>query len=219
MAGEKIFRSTGDPLIIYLTKPLLMPILAVWLIAGNALKKPFHRIIILGLMFSMGGDIFLMFKSEDMFIFGLGSFLIAHIFYIVAFARNVSVSPIRVSAGHKIAISVPFIAFVMVFLMLLKGYMLGNEKTEPLFPPVVVYASVIGCMGALAAWRFRATSAASFRLVLAGALLFILSDSTIAVNKFISPVPQASLIVMGTYIAAQYLIVKGTLCHSITRPS
>jgi uncharacterized membrane protein YhhN len=162
----------------------------------------------------MGGDILLMFKNDDLFIFGLASFLIAHVLYILAFAGNLKTTHTKVPATKRLLIALPFAAFVVIFLFILKGYMLGNAETAPLFIPVAVYASVIGLMGIFAAFRRNATNAESFRLIFTGALLFICSDTMIGVNRFITPVPQASLLIMGTYITAQYLIVKGTLCHT-----
>jgi uncharacterized membrane protein YhhN len=50
-------------------------------------------------------------------------------------------------------------------------------------------------------------------MVYSGALLFIMSDAMIAINKFLNPLVQARLLIMATYIAAQFLIVKGVLIH------
>jgi YhhN family len=64
-------------------------------------------------------------------------------------------------------------------------------------------------MGVAAAFRKGSTSYSSYTWVLAGAILFILSDSTIALNKFLQHFEAASLLVMTTYGAAQWLIVWG----------
>ena len=57
-------------------------------------------------------------------------------------------------------------------------------------------------------------SEASFYPVFVGALLFILSDSLLAFDKFLVPIPHAGVLVMSTYIAAQYLIVEGVTAYA-----
>ena len=79
--------------------------------------------------------------------------------------------------------------------------------------PVMVYAIVLLTMGTWAHKRRGATANASFRYVSAGVILFVISDSLIAVNKFAFEVPGERLLVMSTYIAAQFLIVQGLLKH------
>jgi uncharacterized membrane protein YhhN len=72
--------------------------------------------------------------------------------------------------------------------------------------PVIVYAAVLMIMGWQAAeqwWQVRDTS---MLLAMVGAILFILSDTTLALNKFRAPVPQRDLIIMSTYYSAQFLI-------------
>jgi uncharacterized membrane protein YhhN len=62
--------------------------------------------------------------------------------------------------------------------------------------------------------RYGKVSRLSFILVLAGAVLFVISDSLIALNKFGFPFVFSGVAVMTTYIAAQYLIVTGVLKQS-----
>ena len=78
---------------------------------------------------------------------------------------------------------------------------------------MVLYALTLLTMGIWAHKRRGATSSASFLMVSAGALLFVLSDSMIAINKFTIEVPAERLLVMSTYIIAQYLIIQGLLKH------
>lgn len=79
--------------------------------------------------------------------------------------------------------------------------------------PVLAYALVLLTMGIWAHKRRGATSAHSFMLVSTGAILFVISDGLIAINKFAFEVPVERILVMSTYIAAQYLIVRGLLKH------
>jgi uncharacterized membrane protein YhhN len=61
--------------------------------------------------------------------------------------------------------------------------------------------------------RYGYTTSRSFTLIFTGALFFMLSDSLLAINKFMTPLHLASLAVMTTYIIAQYLIVEGFISH------
>lgn len=220
LVGEKFFvPPAGVHILVFIFKPLLMPILLAWMLTqGSAVRSGFHRLIMISLVFSTAGDCFLMFKNDDLFIFGLGSFLVAHVLYIVAFARNLKGAAVPIPIGGKIMLALPFAGFVGIFLYILKDHILGNETTKDLLVPVAVYATVIGTMGLFAMYRMSATNRLSFRFILAGALLFIASDSLIAINKFVSPLENASLMIMITYILAQYFIVKGALCHTSPQP-
>ena len=144
---------------------------------------------------------------DGLFVFGLGAFLIAHIFYIGAYryARYSGVS------GEPAG----FIRTRIIFLVFIGGalvYLLYPNLGEMLMP-VALYTIVIISMAVAAVMRKGRTVDKSFIMVYSGALLFIMSDSMIAINKFLNPLVQARLMIMATYIAAQLLIVKGILAH------
>jgi uncharacterized membrane protein YhhN len=79
--------------------------------------------------------------------------------------------------------------------------------------PVVAYAAVLVTMVIVALFRYGRTSTASFGLVFGGAVLFMISDSLLAMNKFHAPIQQAGLLIMITYCVAQGLIAEGMLKH------
>ena len=79
--------------------------------------------------------------------------------------------------------------------------------------PVIVYAGVLMFMVLNALFRFQKTSASSFWMVSAGAVLFMLSDSILAINKFLQPVNHAGVWIMSTYLCGQFLIVRGLIEH------
>jgi uncharacterized membrane protein YhhN len=80
--------------------------------------------------------------------------------------------------------------------------------------PVIIYTIVILTMLEAAINRYGKVNRLSFILVLTGAILFVISDSLIALNKFGFPFMFSGVAVMTTYIAAQYLIVAGILKQS-----
>jgi len=190
----------GLPLVATLTKPLLVPCLAAWVWLDRRTIRG-HGLIIAALLFSWLGDVLLMLPGEAYFMGGLAAFLSAHVCYIWIFSRVVTFHPLRV---------LPFLMYVA---LLLAGP-LNGELPENLRVPVYSYIAVITAMGSLAS--LRNTQQPGYEQVLVGSILFILSDSFLALNKFSSPLPLAGFWVMLTYGLAQYLIVKGYLagCNS-----
>ena len=190
----------------YIVKPTLMIMLAFYFYLES---KPdissFAKKILAALVFSWGGDVFLMFQGY--FLPGLISFLIAHVFYILAFTENVHRASERRSTMNIILLALPFLFFSTV----LFSFLLPN--LGEMMIPVGVYTSVITVMGISAAIRPNSVGKESYALVLSGAVIFMLSDSTIALNKFIynGELPYARVVIMVTYLLAQYLIVQGCL--------
>ena len=175
------------------------PGLTLGLLAGIALAietplSPLYRwLVIVGLLCSLAGDVFLMLPGERYFIFGLAAFLLAHLFYIAAWRS-------RGDFGFTWWLALLYVAYMVTLLYLLWPHIDATRI------PVIVYAAVLMVMGWQAAelwltWRDWSALAAML-----GAVLFMLSDSTLAVNKFGTPMAQSSVIVMSTDWAAQLLI-------------
>ena len=189
LALEIFFSLSNQRTLVMFTKPLLMPLL--FLMAYQLKIK--DSFLYLALIFSLLGDIFLMFGGEIYFMLGLASFLIAHVFYILLFKKQFK---------FNLPQSLPFAVATLTFLLFLK-----NGIDSKLLIPVVTYCIVITTMGIFAANRI--TNKISYNLVLIGSILFIISDSLIAFNKFHSPLPANAFWVMSTYGIAQFLIVLG----------
>lgn len=125
---------------------------------------------------------------------GLLMFAITHILYSSAFGMK----PLDLKAGLMMGlISSSCYAFLYSYL------------SGPFTYLVAVYIALIGFMGWRAVagmqlcndlWTWTKLSACI------GAMLFMVSDLTIAVNKFCFPVPYSRVIIMATYYAAQMLI-------------
>jgi uncharacterized membrane protein YhhN len=186
---------TGRRRLVYAAKPLTMMLILGLAMGSGARGWDLYKFTILaGLCASLVGDVFLMFPG-DRFLPGLVSFLLAHICYIVAFA-----TPHALNDGLWV-------------LALMVGY--GCAMYGFLFPqlgalklPVAIYVAVILAMGWLAVARFVAEhSSASFDAAV-GALLFIASDSLLAIDRFRKPLRWAGLWILGTYFVAQILIAK-----------
>lgn len=196
----------------FATKPLLMPLLLIYFLSSPGIKNAvLSRLMIGGVLFSWLGDVLLMLqaKFDGMFVFGLTAFLFAHIFYIFLY-RSARFEEQQSENKSFVNTRVIFLIFIGAALI----YMLRPALGE-LLVPVVLYTIVIIAMGIFALLRRGWTIEKSFIMVYSGALLFIMSDAMIAINKFMNPIVQARLLIMATYIAAQFLIVKGIRAHAI----
>jgi uncharacterized membrane protein YhhN len=188
-----------------IAKALIIPILFIlYYRYVKSSMNLFHRLILTALVFSWCGDVLLEFAlfNETYFLAGLGSFLLAQFMYLIAFFSTPGKNLI---AGSKFWLLI----FVAVYGAALLYYLwdgLGDMKI-----PVLVYAVVILTMLSAAINRMGKVDRLSFILVLFGAILFVLSDSMIAVNKFRQPFVLAEIAIMVTYITAQYLIITGCL--------
>lgn len=193
---------------LYLTKPILMPLLIIWAKMASNRQNDVMKLLYTSLFFSMFGDIFLMFQSEIFFLLGLSSFLIAHILYIWMFIKEIN-SGNPVSLNQKILRGLPFAIFYIIFMYILIPNIVNIDAA--MVGPVMVYALTICIMGYTAALRSRSASPTSFAWVLLGALAFTISDTCIAVNKFINPIPYPTLPIMTLYGIGQLLITGGIL--------
>lgn len=178
---------------VYIFKPLTTSLIILTaLLLPDAVPGPYKWLIIAGLIFSLGGDVFLM-LPQDRFVFGLISFLIAHLFYIAAFTRQ---------TGFQLTpwVLAAYLVYGAAMLYLLWPY-LGSMKG-----PVAVYMGVILVMGWQATERWLSLGGPGALLAVVGAILFVISDSTLALDKFRGQFASARAIVLSTYFAAQWLI-------------
>ena len=176
-----------------LTTKLLPMFVLIYILGKNYgnLEKG-QRLFLYGLLFSTVGDTVLS-DPFGLFIAGLISFLIAHLFYIFAFSRSSSLHLVR---------SIPF-------------YLLGGVLGYFLFPliepgmkiPVFIYGFALTTMG----WRIasRDTNSKSLWIGISGAFLFIISDSIIGFSQLARiTIPNSVILIMITYYSAQYLLFK-----------
>jgi uncharacterized membrane protein YhhN len=194
----------------WITKPLIMGTLLTYYLSRSDFKKSrYSNLLVAAMVFSWVGDVVLMIHSKQQYLFivGLASFLVAHLFYIFTFAGAVKPA-FSDDSKHFLRTRIAFLIFVGLALL----YVLYPVLDEMLVS-VVLYTSVIIVMAITAARRKGRTVESSFVMVYSGAILFIMSDSMLAVNKFLNPFFQASTVIMATYIAAQFLIVKGIATH------
>lgn len=172
-----------------------MPILLL-AVASWAFVPGFEgKLLAVGFLLSAGGDISLSFQGDKFFILGLGFFLVAHIIYMVTFSQNYAYDMDQI----------PMMAAIVVFAggMVFQLYpRLGEMRI-----PVLIYISVILGMGIFAAmWQ-----GPNPQLLFIGALVFMLSDAMISVDKFIKPISWSKYFIMATYYGGQFMIFAAFL--------
>ncbi len=168
-------------------KPLPLIILIISIKPDTLYKK----LIFTGFIFSLVGDIFLL-KIIDLFIFGLAAFLVAHIFYTIAFIyRNSKIGITGLLIFYTVATILSYILF---------PYLNG------LAVPVIIYIYVILTMVWRAFMQRNYNKTAIFAFL--GAVLFSISDYNIAYTKFIHSYYLSEIVTIILYWTAQYLIAE-----------
>jgi len=188
----------------FITKPLLMPLLAIYLLLRtNTNNSNLKGWIFLALFFSWAGDIFLLFeeRGSNFFLFGLSAFLVAQVFYIVFFHNIRMREYIRGNALLLLLV----IVYYSVLINVLSPY-LGNMKL-----PVRIYGVVLSFMLMLAMHTMLGKNKKAAFWMTMGAILFVVSDSLLAVNKFFSAFNNAGVVTMLTYGLAQLFITEGAI--------
>lgn len=177
-----------------------MPLLAAYFMYAVH-ERSLVKWIIPALAFSWAGDVLLQFESSGklFFLLGLSSFLLAHICYIIFFHTI----RLKEQLASRWWLIIPVAAYYSGLILLLSPY-LGEMKL-----PVRVYGIVISMMLLLALHTLFMKDKTTGKILTAGALLFVISDSILAINKFYQPFKGAGVIIMFTYGLAQALLSIG----------
>jgi len=183
------------------SKVFIMPFLLFFYLESLSGKKPL-KLLVFAFVFSWIGDIFLIFQSVKplFFILGMAAFLLAQLLYFVLFYFGLN--PVL---QFKKFVLLLFVVLVLVGVFLFKFYQL--EYFESLKIPVSFYAIAIALMTGAALSR-SIFGSNDKKLIGLGALLFLVSDTLIGINKFFILIPFSGLWIMSTYIAAQFCFVS-----------
>lgn len=186
------------------SKPIiLISLLGYFISKAHNNKNATFYLMVAALFCSLMGDVFLMFEKSSSLYFtlGLASFLLAHVLFALTFIKKWS----KEEPLNFKWISLALLAYGVLLFFILRSS-LGSLQV-----PVVFYVLGIMAMAITAYRRKGMVPHSSFLLVFMGALFFVLSDSLLAVDKFMLDIPFSHILVMGTYATAQYLITKGVL--------
>jgi len=208
VVGDLIGEYLQNAQIDHVTKPLIMIWIGVYfLMYSKNIDKAVVRLAIFAFVFSWFGDMFMMFAREiSFFIAGIISFMAAQVFYIFLFLRTIHLSGKKPYLKKNPFWLLAYLAYGIIMYIFLFPHL-----SVVLRIAVVIYIVAILTMSATALNRFGNGHPMSFSLVFAGSLFFVVSDSMIAINRFLVAIPYEGLLVMTTYIGAQYLIMRGLL--------
>lgn len=190
----------------WLSKPLPLAVLIAWFVQQRqAAGTTQGGWVLAALGLSLVGDLLLLVTGQVFFLAGLGAFLVAHLCYVVAFWRQRGPGDALVGNPSRL---------LGVFVILgVAGWMLfdvmGRQRLDDLFGPVAAYVAVISAMTIAALHRLDGVPLLSFRLVLLGAVSFMLSDCLLATTLFVQPFEVSGLWIMLSYYVAQALITIG----------
>ncbi len=186
---------TKNAQVITVVKPFLMLSL-LWYYLAHTLTK--NRVYIVALIFSFFGDVFLLSNEKIFFLAGLISFLIAHFFYIFLVQNKV-----KKPSNRQLFLSIFPNLVILVSLLSFLFPSLGEMKI-----PVMIYGTTITAFGAISLLYYLQHTNRRALLLLGGTYAFILSDSLLAINMFYKPISIFPVVIMVTYLVAQFLICR-----------
>jgi uncharacterized membrane protein YhhN len=190
------------PWLNFAFKPLATLCVIAWAALGRSDDGLVKRWIVIGLAFSLAGDVALLWPVQG-FLVGLVAFLLGHLSYLVGLTRRV----------RFLASPPAFGAWAIVAASVLAS--LWHGVPPELRAPVLVYVTALAAMAAQASsvWLARRAQpdAARWRTVAIGAALFVLSDAILATDKFVGGIPMPTLFNLSTYWLGQWFIARAAV--------
>lgn len=189
-----ITNNKDDNYYYYIFKPLTIILIIIFsFFSNNIIHNPFSQYILLGLLFSFFGDVFLM-QGKKEFLFGMVAFFFAHIFYIIAF--NIPEMKFNI------------FLYGIIFIISLSYYIFLFPSLDNFKIPVFLYMSVIGLMLYFAISYYLINDNILGKLIVSGAILFTISDMVLAIRQFKESFPFSAQLVYLTYFPAQFLFAS-----------
>lgn len=189
----------------FISKPSLMLLLLVYFAKNAKSPSRLRSLVLSALFFSWLGDVLLLLEKrfEPLFAFGLLAFLLAHILYILFF--------LELRKRNRINQKFNVFAFIAVSVYSTVFYIFLYPHLSFLKLPVFIYVAVISLMLLACIHAFNFEKNSFGWVCLAGTILFVASDSILAFNRFVIPIPFGSLLVIFLYGIGQLLITEGAL--------
>jgi uncharacterized membrane protein YhhN len=186
----------------WLTKPLLMPLLSASLATtpgSSSVRGPLHAAQAGGWV----GDVMLMSEERKPFVVGTTAFGVGHLAYLAAFVPRRRRQPQLVDDPRSRVLATAWTVSSPV--------MAWHARRAGVAPVIATYSAVLTSMVIAATRLDRSQDPTARRLIAAGALVFLASDSTLGLRKFVlhDPSPRVEGAVMATYTTAQFLISEG----------
>ena len=180
-------------LLFSIFKPLTTILIILFLVFNRADTTKYTIMVVIALIACLGGDVLLL--NEAHFAFGLGSFLLAHLLFAYLF---------YCMRGEKL------VCWPLLPLVVITGgfYQLLLPHLGDLGVPVAVYQCCIVVMAWLGINVYLSRKNEVGKQLAIAALLFVFSDSIIAVDKFLAPFDFSIVIILTTYWLSIFMIAK-----------
>lgn len=190
----------------YITKPIVLVGLLLFLVMQAPVtmsRLPF----LLGLAFSLLGDIFLIPKGTRWFLVGMGAFSITQLMYIWGFNTSKVSWPVLV-----VGIAAYLVGVILIHL-LVNRFSQSSSINKAILPYLKIYGALVLAMSMSALLCLARPAWSDLAAVLAGigGVLFFLSDGMIALEKLDRRLPKNRFWVIFTYHIAQFLIVGAVI--------
>ncbi|KAL4485470.1 hypothetical protein ABPG72_008338 [Tetrahymena utriculariae] len=194
----------------YFLKPSVVGLMCFYTLTLQAKEKSNYKYIIAtGFFFSVGGDTLLLVENLDFFLYGLVSFALSHICFILAYLQSVQFNLKKIL---KITLPLTILNFLVGKFMFFYLTSLPNFQ-QFMVTPLAVYIVLISLHATIASTRVK-TSFKSYIYALIGGYFFIASDSILSLNIFAGfNHPIFLFLIMFTYYVSEYFILISTVYH------
>ncbi|XLS27750.1 lysoplasmalogenase family protein [Flavobacteriaceae bacterium M23B6Z8] len=203
LSADLLFNNTHGLYFLRLfSKPAITITLLLFYLINSKNRNPKERMLLSTCLICLFlGDMFLL-ENTGFYFFPVGffAFFMANIFYSMVLYR---------SANLDINKSYPFLAVSAIYLFAI--FYLMYDKLESYFVPVLIYIFAVLNMIQAAFLRYKVVNHYSFLLVFVGSLLFLLSESILALHMFYEPFPYKNFLIMFFYGISQLLLILGIL--------
>ncbi len=199
-----------NQLVSMVAMPSIAISLMLYLLFKTRLQESFQKLIFSGLVFSLAGDVQLLFSTSAGFylLTALLATLMSYLFYAAAYY-------IDYKRDSKQTKRVGNILIVFLFLITVSFYIAGSKNLNEFRYPALAYLLVLSIMTVLAGYRHKRVNRRSFKLILTGSFAFVLSDISIGYYHFIESEEMIMLSYMVAYLIAQYLVIIGSIERSL----
>ncbi|MEJ6978893.1 lysoplasmalogenase [Pedobacter sp. P351] len=192
--------------------PLIGMSLILYLLIKTKIDEIFHKLIFVGLVLSLAGDIQLLFSTgtEYYLMSSMIATLISYVLYGLAFFQDFRR---KLHENRRVG------NFLLLVLLIstVSFYFTAEKNLIDFKYPVIAYFFTLSLMTVVAAYRHRRVNRSSFKLILTGSFAFVISDLSIGYYNFIETEKVMMAIYLLTYLIAQYLIVMGAIERRLIR--
>ncbi|MBC8052323.1 MAG: lysoplasmalogenase [Sphingobacteriaceae bacterium] len=205
---------TQNQLLRMIAMPLIGTSLILYLLIKTKIEEQFHRLIFMGLVLSLAGDIQLLFTTgtEFYFLTGLIATLIGYTLYSYAYFIDFTSDLSKTRTVGNVLLMVLLIVTVSFFIA-------AGKSLREFTYPAIAYFLILSAMMVLSGYRHKRVNRLSFKLIFTGSFSFVISNLSIGYYNFIDAEHTMMIIFLFTYLIAQYLVVMGSIERKLFKNS